>query len=77
MPALERDFNYPKTAAIQLVNVSGKIDDEATYFVTIALEISDDDTRQIRDIVMWQKSIRGQLILPKHLIQFIWQLFLN
>lgn len=44
MSALARDFNNPKTAAIQLVNVSGKIDDEATYFVTITLEISDDDT---------------------------------
>lgn len=43
MTALERDFNFPKTGSIQLVNVSGKIDDEETYAVTITLEISDDE----------------------------------
>lgn len=44
MPALARDFGNPKTAAIQIVNVSGKIEEEATYVITITLDISDDET---------------------------------
>jgi len=42
MPALVRDFDSPKTATIQLVNVTGKIDDDETYAVTITLDVSDD-----------------------------------
>lgn len=44
MPALVRNFDSPKTATIQLVNVSGKIDDAAIYAITITLDVSDDAT---------------------------------
>lgn len=44
MAALTRNFGSPQTATIQLVNVSGKVTDEATYAVTITLDVVDDAT---------------------------------